>query len=152
MTSTRHYHWVKLSKQLALFLILAVTTAGALAQTDDGVTDTTNPEPPVIDPAIQAASVAYQNCVVSVMSTLESSAVKREALATKCAETQQALADAFPESIRELAMTQIERHIEASLYALEQIEGKVVEDTEDAVEIQQELEALETASSEEKSN
>ena len=93
---------------------------------------------------VQNKAQDYQNCVVQVMSTLETAAQKRESISISCGVLRAELSEMLPEMIRELALTQIDRRVEASLFALEEIEGRVTEDVGDAIEIQQELESIDS--------
>lgn len=133
----------------------AVVTPATVAEqtsTDEVDSSLLSPESPdeaiqeevvELTPAMQAAAEAHQQCVNTIMSTQEKAAEKRLRIEQECAEAEQALVKAFPETMQQLVQINTERQIESVLMSLEEIEAVVVESAEDSAEILEELAALE---------
>lgn len=99
--------------------------------------------PPELTPEMQQLVSNHQACVKQVMSSFDTSAaVKRAQIVENCQSQRDTLVNAFPEEVRQLIGTNIDRRIEQVLYALEQIESTSQEATEDVQEIVEELDDI----------
>ncbi len=82
-------------------------------------------ELPELPDTTKDAINAYNNCLKSVMSGLESAAIKRERIALDCASQRELMGQAFPESVRELLLENADRRISNIVDTLEAMEQAV---------------------------
>jgi len=97
---------------------------------------------------VRNASLAYQQCVSGVMSTLEPAAVKREQIATNCDALRETFVNSFPEFMRKLIKTQAIGKIDNALTSLEETESAVFESSIDYAEMAEEMESVEQPANE----
>jgi hypothetical protein len=132
-------------KTWAVVLIASVAAFPAAAQenaSENRRLEAPNTGNAGLPPAIEEKVNAYQACINSVMSTLETAVVKRLQIGERCSAAREQMVNGFPEQLRPLIDTNTERRIDSVLTSLEQIERAVIESAEDVNGISEELKAL----------
>ncbi|MBC6428636.1 MAG: hypothetical protein GDA55_05355 [Cellvibrionales bacterium] len=101
----------QLARHLALVALLGTGQIGA--------SETTEPTP-ALDPAAALAQ-AYTACLNAIVVDATPIATKRQAIATQCEDEKQAIRALFPEEVQDLVMLNLDRRLEATLAALEEM-------------------------------
>lgn len=128
-------------------LCVSISLSGILlaAVPEPEVNSATHLEQPVPLPAMRQTSANYQACVNKIMSSLDSAAIKRELIASKCKAFRDQLIATFPEPIQSLVAINTDRRLESILNALEQVESLIDESTADIYGISVQLQLLPVA-------
>ena len=127
-------------------LFCFASCAFAQQQSDTGQTEQNDPFAG-LPPEVREKAVAHETCVNQVMASFERVAVKRTQIAENCKAERDTVVETFPEEVRQLMATNLDRRVEQVLYALEQIEGTTVDTATDVQEIVEELDSLAEESS-----